>query len=164
MSAEPPHGGRTGAEHPEVIELLKALADRLRAAHDGVLARVTEAGQLQRDRATSIGDDETLRCQVGEHRTSRRRIHLVLAELREREIDLVEQLLARQRATAQTAGALDATGRGAPGSPFGLLERAPARAHAREDGTNAHLRRGLRVGRDDEGTADLAVPAILRHV
>ena len=83
------HGSRTRAEDPEVVARLTALADRRGAADDGVLAGITLAGELQRDHATSVGDDETLRCQVGEQRTRRGRIHLVLAELGQRAVDRV---------------------------------------------------------------------------
>src|ERR1019366_194417 len=123
------------------------------------------AGQLQRDPATRIGDGEILRRQGGELRTRRRRDHLLLAKLGERAVDLVEQLEACQRAAlAQPTGAVDSAGCGGPGRPLRFLETAPGRGDAAEDAANARLRHGPRVAWDDEGTANLPVPAPLRDV
>ena len=55
------------------------LVERVVAAEDdGVLAGVGRAGQLERDHASAVGDDQILRRQAGELRTSRRHVTLSL--------------------------------------------------------------------------------------
>src|ERR1035441_5826171 len=74
-----------------------------------------------------VGDGEAGRRQVGELRMLRRRVHLGLAELDQRAVDLGEQQEAAEGAAlAQTAGALRLLGRDHPGGPLDFLERAPA--------------------------------------
>ena len=81
--------------------------------------------------ASGVGDDQALRRQVRELRVRRRGVHLRLAELGQRAVDLGEQLEAAQGATlAQAAGALDLLGCGHPGGPLGFRERPPAGGHA----------------------------------
>src|ERR1039458_1307263 len=62
------HGSRARAEDPEVAASLTALAERRGAADDGVLARVGRAGQLDRDHASRVSDDEILRGERSEER------------------------------------------------------------------------------------------------
>ena len=94
------------------------------------VAGVGRAGQLERDHASRVGDDQVLRRQGGELRLRRRCVHLVLAELGQGAVDLGEQQEAAEGAVlAQTAVALGLLGRGHPGGPLGLLERPPAGRH-----------------------------------
>jgi hypothetical protein len=96
---------------------------------------------------------------------SRRGVHLVLAELGQRAVDLGEQQEAAEGATlAQAAVALGFLGGGHPGGPLGFLERPPAGGHAAEVVAHGHLCRGARVGGDGERPADLAELASLRDV
>src|ERR1035441_6192188 len=95
----------------------------------------------------------------------RRGVHLGLAELRQRAVDLGEQQEAAEGATlAQTAGALSLLDRDHPGGPLRFLERAPAGGDALEGVAHLHLCRGARVGGDGESAADLAELARYRHV
>ena len=50
------HGGRADAQDTEVVPGLSALADRDGGADDGVLTGVGRTGELERDRATRVGD------------------------------------------------------------------------------------------------------------
>ena len=141
MSAEPCTGGRAGAQDPEVAAGLTALAERRGGADDGVLARAGRAGELERDRAAGVGDDQVCGRQVGELRWSRRRrpprswpnwarVQLILAEQQE----------AAQGATlAQTAVAPGCPWPRPSRRPVGPPESPPGGRHAAEDGTDAHL-------------------------
>src|ERR1039458_3545904 len=111
----------------EVPAGLTALADRLGAADDGVLAGFARAAQFEGNRAPGVGDAEARGRQVGELRMLRRRVHLGLAELDQRAVDLgEEQEAAEGAALAETAVALRLLGCGHPGGPLHFLERAPA--------------------------------------
>src|ERR1035437_10252637 len=86
------HGRGTRPQDAEVLADLNARADRFGAADDSVLAGVAQASQLEGDRSPRVGDDQALRRQVCELRPERWSVHLVLAELCERAVDLGEQL------------------------------------------------------------------------
>src|SRR5271169_2734000 len=120
------HRGRARAEDPEVATGLTTLAERGSAADDGVVAGIGGAGELERDDASSVGDDESLRGEVGEERVLRRRDHLSLAELDQGAVDFGEELEAAQNAIlAQARAAFDLLGSGHPGDALGFRESPP---------------------------------------
>src|ERR1019366_9315089 len=105
------HGRGTRPQDAEVLADPNARADRFGAADDGVLAGVAQAGQLEGDDSHRVGDDQALRRQVRELRPERWSVHLGLAELCERAVDLGEQLKAAEGAAlAEAAVALDRGG------------------------------------------------------
>src|SRR5208282_1369141 len=159
------HWRGTRSQDAEVLADFNALADRFGAAYDGVVARVGRAGQLEGDHSRRVGDDQVLRREVRELRPERWSVHLVLAELCERAVDLGEQLEAAEGAIlAQTAGALHRGGCLHPLDPLGFRERPPLRRYTAEVVAHAHLRARARIGGDGERPADLAELASLRDV
>ena len=93
------------------------------------------------------------------------RIHLVLAELGQRAVDLGEQQEAAEVATlVQARVALGLFGGGHPGDPLDLLECPPPGRHFGEDAPGGHLCRRARICDAARRPADLAERTVLQDV
>ena len=68
----------------------QALLRGLDAADDGIRAGVGRAGEPEGDHASRVGDDQARGRQAGELRTSRRCVHLCLAEAGKGAVDFGE--------------------------------------------------------------------------